>query len=48
MEFTDIFWIFLVVASLLPAIRQKALEVARLRRLRELESKRNILRQGAA
>lgn len=41
MEFTDIFWIFLVGASVLPAIRQKLREVARLRKLRELEKKRN-------
>jgi ClpP class serine protease len=41
MEFTDIFWIFLVGASVLPAIRQKLLEMARLRKLRELEKKRD-------
>jgi ClpP class serine protease len=41
MEFTDIFWIFLVAASVLPAIRQKLLDMARLRKLRELEKKRN-------
>jgi ClpP class serine protease len=41
MQFTDIFWIFLVAASVLPAIRQKLLEMARLRKLRELEKKRN-------
>jgi ClpP class serine protease len=41
MEFTDIFWIFLVGASVLPAIRQKLLDLARLRKLRELEKKRN-------
>jgi ClpP class serine protease len=41
MDFTDIFWIFLVGASILPAIRQKLLDMARLRKLRELEKKRN-------
>jgi len=41
MEFTDIFWIFLVGASVLPAIRQKLREIARLRKLRELEKRRN-------
>jgi ClpP class serine protease len=40
MDFTDIFWIFLVGASILPAIRQKLLDIARLRKLRQLESKR--------
>jgi ClpP class serine protease len=40
MDFTDIFWIFLIGASVLPAIRQKLLDMARLRKLRELESKR--------
>jgi ClpP class serine protease len=40
MRFTDIFWIFLVAASVLPAIRQKLLDMARLRKLRELERKR--------
>jgi ClpP class serine protease len=40
MEFTDIFWIFLVGASVLPAIRQQLLVMARLRKLRELEKKR--------
>ena len=41
MDFTDVFWIFLVGASILPAIRQKLLDMARLRKLRELEKKRN-------
>lgn len=41
MDFTDIFWIFLVGASVLPAIRQKLREVARLRKLRDLEKKRD-------
>jgi len=40
MEFTDIFWIFLIGASILPAIRQKLLDMARLRKLRQLERKR--------
>jgi ClpP class serine protease len=40
MDFTDIFWIFLIGASVLPAIRQKLLDMARLRKLRQLESKR--------
>lgn len=41
MDFTDIFWIFLIGASVLPAIRQKLLDLARLRKLRELEKKRS-------
>ena len=40
MDFTDIFWIFLIGASVLPAIRQKLLDMVRLRKLRQLESKR--------
>lgn len=40
MDFTDIFWIFLIGASVLPAIRKKLLNMARLRKLRQLESKR--------
>jgi ClpP class serine protease len=40
MDFTDIFWIFLIGASILPAIRQKLLDMARLRKLRQLERKR--------
>lgn len=40
MDLTDIFWIFLIGASILPAIRQKLLDLARLRKLRELEKKR--------
>ena len=40
MNFTDVFWIFLIGASVLPATRQKLLEMARLRKLRQLESKR--------
>ena len=40
MNFTNIFWIFLIGASMLPAIRQKLLNMARLRKLRQLESKR--------
>jgi len=41
MDFTDIFWIFLIGASVLPAIRQKLRDIARLRKLRELEAKRD-------
>jgi ClpP class serine protease len=41
MKFTDIFWIFLIGASVLPAVRQKLLDLARLRKLRELEKKRS-------
>jgi len=41
MKFTDIFWILLVAASVLPALRQRLLELTRLRKLRELEKKRN-------
>lgn len=41
MDFTDIFWIFIIGASILPAIRQKLLNMARLRKLHQLESKRD-------
>lgn len=41
MDLTDLFWIFLIGASVLPAIRQKLLDMARLRKLRELEKKRS-------
>ncbi|MGD9029957.1 MAG: ATP-dependent Clp protease proteolytic subunit [Anaerolineae bacterium] len=41
MQFTDIFWILIVAASVLPALRQRLLDMARLRKLRELEKKRN-------
>lgn len=41
MSLTDIFWIFLIIAALQPAIRQKMLEAARVRLLRQIEEKRN-------
>lgn len=41
MDFTDIFWIFIIGASIFPAIRQKLLNMARLRKLHQLESKRD-------
>ncbi|MBC7242512.1 MAG: ATP-dependent Clp protease proteolytic subunit [Anaerolineae bacterium] len=36
----DIFWIFLILASLQPVIHQRLLEAARLRRIHDLERKR--------
>jgi ClpP class serine protease len=41
MDFTDVFWILIVAASILPAIRQRLLDMTRLRKLHQLESKRN-------
>ena len=40
MDLINLFWLFLVIASLQPAIRQKMLEWARARMLRQLEEKR--------
>ncbi len=40
MSFLDLFWIFFMMASLQPVIRQKMLEAARVRTLRRLEQKR--------
>jgi ClpP class serine protease len=40
-EFLNLFWIVLVVASLYPVIRQRMVESARLRQFRDLEEKRN-------
>ena len=40
MDLTDFFWIFLIVVSVLPAIRQKMVETGRLRVLREFETQR--------
>lgn len=37
----DLFWIFLIVSSLLPALQKRALEYARQRTIRSLEKKRN-------
>jgi hypothetical protein len=37
---TNLFWLFFVLVSLQPAVRQKILEIARLRTLRRLEQKR--------
>jgi ClpP class serine protease len=39
-SFTDLFWIFLVIAGIQPVIRQKILESARTRMFRKLEEKR--------
>jgi ClpP class serine protease len=41
MDFLSILWIFLIIASLQPVVRQRLLESARHRVLRELEIKRN-------
>jgi ClpP class serine protease len=40
MSFLDLFWIFFMLASLQPVLRQKMLEAARVRTLRRLEQKR--------
>lgn len=40
MSIFDLFWIFFIVSSLQPIIRQKMLEAARVRLLREIEHKR--------
>lgn len=39
-SFTDLFWIFLVIAGIQPVIRQKIIEAARTRMFRQLEEKR--------
>jgi ClpP class serine protease len=41
MDFFSIIWIFLIISSLQPVIRQRMLEAARRRILRELEEKRH-------
>lgn len=41
MEFFNLLWILLTVASLVPLIRQKMIEAARLRLMRALETKRS-------
>jgi ClpP class serine protease len=41
MDFLSILWIFLIISSLQPVIRQRMLEAARRRILRELEEKRH-------
>ena len=40
MQILDVLWIFLIVTSLQPVIRQRILEAARVRLLRELEHRR--------
>jgi ClpP class serine protease len=40
MDFFNILWIFLIISSLQPVVRQRMLEAARRRLLRELEEKR--------
>jgi len=40
MQLIDIFWILLIIAAIQPAIRQRLLEAARVRRLRDLEARR--------
>jgi ClpP class serine protease len=40
MDFLNLLWIFLIIASLQPVIRQRILESARVRILRQLEGKR--------
>ncbi len=41
MSVTDLFWLFFILVSLQPAIRQRLLDMARLRTLRRLEQKRS-------
>ncbi len=41
MDFFSILWIFLIISSLQPIVRQRILEAARRRMLRELEEKRS-------
>jgi ClpP class serine protease len=41
MSVTDLFWVFFILVSLQPAIRQRLLNMARLRTLRRLEQKRS-------
>jgi ClpP class serine protease len=41
MSISDLFWIFFILVSIQPAIRQKLLEMMRLRTLRRLEQRRN-------
>ncbi len=41
MDFFSILWIFLIISSLQPVIRQRLLESSRLRVLRQLEQQRN-------
>ena len=40
MEFLNILWIFLLIASIYPVVRQKMIESARYRLIQELERKR--------
>jgi ClpP class serine protease len=40
-EFLNLFWVVLVIASLIPLIRQKMIEAARVHQFRELEEKRS-------
>ncbi len=41
MDFLSLFWMFFIISSLQPIIRQKMLESARLRLLARLERERN-------
>lgn len=41
MSIFDLFWIFFIISSLLPAIQKRMLEAARLRLMRELEKQRD-------
>ena len=40
MSILDLFWVFFIVSSLLPAIQKRMLQAARLRLMRELEKQR--------
>jgi ClpP class serine protease len=41
MSVFDVFWIFLIISSLIPALRKRMLDASRVRTLRALEQKRN-------
>ncbi|RMF48681.1 MAG: hypothetical protein D6755_03420 [Anaerolineae bacterium] len=41
MSFLDVFWIFFILSSVQPLIRQRMLEAARIRLMRKIEAKRN-------
>ena len=40
MSVSDLFWVFFIISSLLPAIQKRMLQAARLRLMREIESER--------
>lgn len=40
MEFLNLFWVILIIATLVPLVRQKMIESARLKLMRSIEQKR--------